>query len=147
MKLLRHLKDVEEDFVGTFPEEAQLLWKEYKESDRATRAMMQSMVSRIQRAVSGKIQNELTTHPEGEAMQKARMRWDIGGLPQSLELREQIAKPLVEQLEEIFGPMGAQPSAPPAVAPTAPPPAMTPQGEPQFDIEAWSEQNLIPAGR
>ena len=75
------------------------------------------------------------------------MRWDIGGLPQSLELREQIAKPLVEQLEEIFGPMGAQPSAPPAVAPTAPPPAMTPQGEPQFDIEAWSEQNLIPAGR
>jgi len=154
MKLLRHLKDVEEDFVGTFPEEAQLLWKEYKESGSAKRAMMQSMVSRIQRAVSGKIQDELTTHPEGEAMQKARMRWDIGGLPQSLELREQIAKPLTEQLEGLFGAMGIPPSAPPAVAPppptapspTAPPPGTAPQGEPQFmqDIKSWSP---VGAGR
>jgi len=149
MKLLEPLRQAEKDFVAGLPEKSQAAWQMYKESGRDRQLYLQSMVDHIQRGISLTVQRKIRDLPEGKEMEAARMRWGLGGKPQSPELREQITGPLADQLEEMFRSMGEQPSAPPAVAPptTTPPPSPVVGEDPDLDMATWLERNFAPIGR
>ena len=149
MELLEPLRQAEDDFVAGLPEKSQAAWQMYKESGRDRQLYLQSMVDHIQRGISLTVQRKIRDLPEGKEMEAARMRWGLGGKPQSPELREQITGPLADQLEEMFRSMGEQPSAPPAVAPptATPPPSTGPGEDPDLDMATWLERNFAPIGR